>query len=461
MRRVIPGLILSLALAVVTACTTDPTAELRDGTGKLLASPAALIIEEGSTEDVTVGAFDGQGNPLAETFVPSFNAAILGVVRDSTFLAEYDGANLITPSEAVGFRFHVTANTVGSTTLSVSAGGSTVTVPVKVVPTVFAVATLSTGAASLGDTVTLSVPAPYKLDPSASTLSIPAGIVDFAADSSSVRFQPGPNVGGNVGVDNVILPYIASVAGPFTLSSTGVLTTPGVANIPAVFSNGTPTVNEVVTVTAAGYKFLPNAGVTFAGSLATVTAVAADSNSVSFRVPKAGTGAASFTNVSLDFLPAVGFAAPSAGAITAAGVIEIPGTDALGTAPIIMIPGAGESSSLVDAPSGFGLDQSGTFGAGGTRAYKFTVTSTRTFDITATWNNTVDLGIYLENGSTGAILSTATFPPADAGGTGAGGQPETTTWTVPPGTYILGVVWFRYGGVLVPPTAVTVVLDGP
>jgi hypothetical protein len=76
----------------------------------------------------------------------------------------------------------------------------------------------------------------------------------------------------------------------------------------------------------------------------------------------------------------------------------------------------------------------GTLG-GPCRVYTFTLTTTRTFSVTATWDNTSDEGIYF-TASDGTTLVGTTA--CDSHGNGATAQPETCTVTdLPAGTYYL------------------------
>jgi hypothetical protein len=79
-----------------------------------------------------------------------------------------------------------------------------------------------------------------------------------------------------------------------------------------------------------------------------------------------------------------------------------------------------------------------------------TTTANQKVNVTLNWNNTSDLGLYVLN-SAGAFLSAAGN--ADAGGTGAGGHPETATLTfATAGTYYLAILRFTYAGSTVDPT---------
>ena len=117
-----------------------------------------------------------------------------------------------------------------------------------------------------------------------------ASVVDVVQDTS---FRPG------LGNDRLTQRYIVTALTPgytqVSFTSGGVTQDVPVfgypLTLPAAFSSATPNVNDVVTVTAPGFKFLPSATVTFGGHAMIIAAIAADSSSVSFRAGESGAGA--------------------------------------------------------------------------------------------------------------------------------------------------------------------------
>src|SRR5262249_44618660 len=113
------------------------------------------------------------------------------------------------------------------------------------------------------------------------------------------------------------------------------------------------------------------------------------------------------------------------------------GTDALATAPSLTIPAAGSSTLFIDSGEMQAVSECDDDNGAPCRAYKLTLATARTFFIKATWQGTTDLGLYWYN-SAGTLLGGA----CDGKGNGGGGQPESCTKTLGPGTFYLTVVDF-------------------
>ncbi len=179
------------------------------------------------------------------------------------------------------------------------------------------------------------------------------------------------------------------------------------SNIPVVLSPAAPNLNDLVTVSAPGFLFLPTAEIVFGGERQLTTAVAADSSGMTFRVGKGGNGLLTVNNVSLGYLPAVAQSFNSAVAETfGPGITTLTGTDALATAPLILYPRPGEVITITDngvwhnsadcnnGPGGFPC-----------RIYKIVLAVDATLDISTSWDNSADLGFYTalsDNSSAGA-----------------------------------------------------------
>ncbi|HWA15369.1 MAG TPA: hypothetical protein VG817_02995, partial [Gemmatimonadales bacterium] len=160
------------------------------------------------------------------------------------------------------------------------------------------------------------------------------------------------------------------------------------------------------------------------------------------------------------FLTSVPFSAPTTATSTVgATVVELTGTNAPGTAPTIGLPLAvGQTSGVSDAPTSFGWAGL-TTACGGpcpTRIYKVVAPAAVKVGVSVNWNSNEDIGAYVL-GADGLLLSTTTFPPADAKGGGAGGHPETTTWSLPAGTSYIGIITF---GAAAAPTSLTISFTG-
>lgn len=468
MNRVTRGSVMLAAALSAISCSGDPTSALRNGLDHLLASPTALFLTPGKPKTVVVTAVDAQGNTLATTFTLNNTlsaGAGITVVRDDSFNLVYNNAGqLVLPSTQTSALYTVsTTNNSASSSFTVSAGGKSITIPVRINPDTAASVTLSAIAPALGDTVTVTAAPNYKFTP-ASVVTIPgAGLAQLplSADSTQIKFLPGPSANARVSVSKVILSYAPSIS--FTATSgTAVLTTSAVPPITPVFSTSAPNVNDVVTVTAPGnIKFLPSVRILFGNQLQLVTSVAADSNSFTFRASEPGaSGVITVQHAALNFLPSVGFNITTTNTVTVGStVIELQGTGTNATAPLVAFPLSGEVSTTVDAPSAWANNCAP--GVGFCRVYTIVVTDTTKFDAKITWNSTTDLGLYwlTPDGKTDIFGDFA----CDNFGVQAGG-PESCTETIPPGTYLMAVptftsYWQTHGfPTAADPTQITIVL---
>ncbi len=336
MNRVTRGTVVLAAALAALSCKGDPTDSLRNGIDHLVARPSALFVSASpdSTELVLVEAVDDQGNRQATTFsVDAVGAGITAVVDDSFNLVQDDNGDFSKAKPWPRERFKVKAagNTANSS-FTVRAGGKTLVIPVRVIPTDLNVATISTGTPAVGDTVTVTAPAPFKFTP-ASVASATGGAIatlGISADSSQLTLVPGPNVNGPVSITNVRVSY-APVLGPYTLTSPATLTTPATATLTLSATNAVA--GDAITVTApAPYKFSPagagQSNVTVGSAGLSVTARSADSSSITFLIGPSANAAVSVSNVRISGAPGAGTFTMTSGAavLTTPAVANFPVT---------------------------------------------------------------------------------------------------------------------------------------
>jgi hypothetical protein len=442
MNRVMRGTVVFAAALGVLSCAGDPTSDLRNGIDHLTATPGALFIGQDSSKNVVITAVDKQGNALGTGFSLGSVGAGITVVPDDSFNLVYDTqGNLVPPKNWTRIRYIVTGvlNDANSSFV-VTAGGKSLTIPVRIAPD-SATITVSSATPTLGDTVVATAGANFRFTP-ASVVSVAGATVitlGISADSTQISFIPGPSGNGPVLVSGMLVTYSPAFAGLTGTSGAVSLTTSPVSGLAAVLSTTTPNVNDNVTVTApAGIKFLPNAKVFFGNDQQFVSSVAADSNSLVFRAHQAGaSGTITLSNIVLSFLTSVPISSDILPTATVGATItSLAGTDAFATAPTLVIPDAGKTGGIIDAGAfAVGPAVCNTSLGGPCRIYTFTLTASRTFAVSASWQGTTDLGIYFASAG-GAITGTTA---CDGKGAGAGGQPETCTATLAAGTYFLVV----------------------
>jgi hypothetical protein len=185
------GLILLAAATGLWSCNGDPTASIREGGQKVLATPSSVFVDQGTTEFVIVQLVDGQGNQLAADFEPQNIGAGITVVEDPTYLATSDGSRIPTST-----RFIVGGVDATSTTFVVTAAGVSATIPVSVVPSGagIALATVASSGPNATDPAVLTVPAPFQfdLDSTVTFGAVPAIVLDRSADGRTLTILPPP-----------------------------------------------------------------------------------------------------------------------------------------------------------------------------------------------------------------------------------------------------------------------------
>ncbi|MDZ4862727.1 MAG: hypothetical protein SGJ01_04705 [Gemmatimonadota bacterium] len=443
MNRVMRSTVVLAAALGALSCKGDPTDSLRNGIDHLVATPSVLFIGgPDSTQSVLIEAVDDQGNRLSGTFSLVSATAGLSVVQDAAFNNVYNSAGqLVSPKNWTRAKYNITTVAGSGFENAVFAvGGKQITVPVRIVATAIPSITLSTAAANAGDTVVATAPANFRFT-TASVATGTGGVVvktGISADSSQFSFIVGPSLNGTVSFTNLVLQYAPTVAN-YGSTSAGTLTSPAVIDFPGVFSNSTPSsfpAQDTVTLSAPGFLFLPTASVTVGGTAAIVVALAADSSSISF-VPLAGStsGPATVNGIVLSFLTSVSLNIPTLASLT---VAAASGATALATAPTINIPATGTTSFYGDAGQFASAAECGNIG-NHCRFYKLVLAAPRTFGVSLAWGNTADIGGYFIDAAGNDQFGDFA---CDSFGSGAGGQPEACSQTLPAGTWYLALADF-------------------
>jgi hypothetical protein len=436
-----------LVLSVAAASCGDPTGDLRGNVDKLVATPSAVTLDQGATQNVVVRAVDEQGNEvIAPVDAISVNPAnLVTVTIDSSFLAGTDTtgqAQIPTPTKT---QLVVTGVDRNAGTITVSAAGKTLDIPVRVVPvsTEFD-ATFSNQAPALAEQVTLTAPAGFTFTDS-SVVSFPGApnpLVSVAPDGTSLTFLPAANTVGHATITHVVPNYAPGFSLEFTTVDT--IATPIFDSLDATLSTATPAANQAVLVTApAGFKFQPAAAVTVGGIAAAVNSRAADSSSLSFQVAPGTTGAVQVDSVVLTQLPEFPLSIPTRDTIVVGAATPIGGTGSTGSAPNFNAPAApGLEIGIWDTGTFTGADITGD-GGNGAQYYKLTVTTPGDYNFTLDAgldaDSDIDLVLCADAGCSAADFTGATLATSEA-----------ATITLTPGTYYMAAVLF--GNV---PTTVT------
>jgi hypothetical protein len=226
---------------------------------------------------------------------------------------------------------------------------------------------------------------------------------------------------------------VEPVGAPVTLSANAVP-----ANVPITITLGT------------GYKFGASGGAQVNGVDAIPQSVAADSSAISVLPPPGTIGPLTLSGVVPGYAPTLSFDLPTADSVSVDSLAPAPGTGSPSTAPALLIPAAGATSSFFDIGTFTAADLTGdccsapgasSFG----QYYKLDITEAGTYGISVNWANTSDIDILLCNDtacSAPDFLSKGNI------------QPEEDTRDLTPGTYYLAVVLFAGS----PPATISVTL---
>jgi len=322
----------SLSFMVLTAgllsCSGDPTDSLRNGVNQLVADPSEIILDSASTERVLVQAFDEQGNAVLAKFSATAAAGIT-VTFDSSFNRVYDvNGNLKPQNPATRVRYIVQGDVVGPSSFTISGGGKSTTVSVRVPPPTIA-ATISNLTPGAGDTLTITLPATpgqatFDFDPAdTNSIAMTIGgntckILTVNVARTQATCVPLPGSSGPIALKNVI-PGFGGL-GPINVSTSTSVSLP----LPTLtYTPANPQAGDTITIIAPPrYDFRSTSAVTLSGATTFITKRVADT--LKFLVGPGVTAPLSITN-----LLVTGSAASANTFTLAAGNLSTPATPTL------------------------------------------------------------------------------------------------------------------------------------
>lgn len=247
------------------------------------------------------------------------------------------------------------------------------------------------------------------------------------------------------GVDPLVTSFV--VTSGQVSDTVPVRVVPAGAGIPfaTVASTGPDASVPTVLTVPAGFQFNPDSGVIFNAGAGIIIDRAADGRSITVLPPPATTSTGTAT-IFVEFLPTVALATTTDVPLTiSATVPAMAGTGDPATAPVITIPPPGASGGFFDAGT-FGAATCGGNSGAPCQLYKFTLAAETTFDLTARWSNTADLGVYFTTAD--GITDTDQACDEHGNATDASGFAEHCVITLPAGTYLAAIV--SYGPFYVP-----------
>jgi hypothetical protein len=263
MNRLTSGTVSLFALLLVGACNNDPTSDLNVGqVSRIDAEPSTLTLTHGKPSKFTVTAVDAAGNPVESAFEVTNPGTGISVVRDSTFAPIFVGENNTptVPPVATTFQYVVTGNDLTSTSVTVSAGGHDVTLPVIVLPDPGSDTTTSASVTQAGgnptDQITVTLPAPYIFQNTGSVaFAGPVGstdgsavVLNRSADGATLQVLGLPGSTGNGVVSNAAISFAPTI--PLTIPiSTGPVAVAAAA-VPAQAGTDDPATAPVIDISS-------------------------------------------------------------------------------------------------------------------------------------------------------------------------------------------------------------------
>lgn len=207
MKRQMYGMFVLAAATGLWACSSDPTDSFINQDITILANPTSVFLQQGASREMIISVSDAQGNEIDITdFSVTPGSGGITAEIDSTYL------NTSVSQLGTSRRVFVTGAAPGATSLTISANGKTLEVPVKVTPTSVEVS-VSNATPAANEPVVLTLPAGYKFGAGAgATLNgEPAAVQSVSPDSTSITLLPPPGASGTITVDSVGVDFAPGV----------------------------------------------------------------------------------------------------------------------------------------------------------------------------------------------------------------------------------------------------------
>lgn len=464
MKGIVRG-VLGLALAVgMAACTNDDTVGIGGDFDEVDVDKNALFVGIGDSSAVLVRLVDDLRASTPAAFTVSNVGAGVRVTYDETYRPDYtQGDTLIALLVKPQQRYWVVGTAIGAHEVTFSAGGASTTIRAYVTPKDLGAALSKDVGVVAGETVTITAPAGLIFSPT-SAVTFTTGtvvITDRAADGSSISFIVGPGVTGPATV--TLVQQTFSGAPAVSLRTTQTLDVAPVTVAPTTLSTAAPNTGQSFTVALGGGLRFSNTGKVLIGGVeAGITALSADSSTATVVAPLGATGAVTYTDLVLNFLPSVKLALPSDGKTVAptatfGGTTLAGGTD-IANAPDIVLPTAVGLSVVITDQGAYGTPAwcAAQLSADTCRVYKVVVPAGQTFVLTGKFDTNADIGFYRVTAA-GSFQATV----ADALGQSSS-RTESGTFgaSLAAGTYYLAVAYYgpdSYGaGAVAQPTTLQI-----
>jgi hypothetical protein len=252
MKRLFGGSVVFAASLVLVSCSSDPTSDFRGTPTRIVADPSSIFLDQGTNLPVNVRLEDDQGDPLTADFEIAATGTGITVDRNEDFLGTTVGAPLGSEAQFVVFA----GNTPVATSFTLTAGGLSLEIPVKVTPTSL-VATFSNPAPAINEPVTITAEGFTFLPEAAISVGGKPALI-LSNDGASVTFLPVPGSTGPALVEGIAVNFLPTA--PLSLETTTEI------SVPAFTGTESPATAPAIPVPAAGGSVLIYDGGVFAGA---------------------------------------------------------------------------------------------------------------------------------------------------------------------------------------------------
>lgn len=223
MTRMIRGSVLLAACVGLLSCSSDPLGNDAGVPYKIVSAPSTVFVTQGSSQLIGFQLVDELDGQIPTTWTIGATPAIFTVALDSSYRPIYNPDGTLTlPGEQTEVRATITGIASGAGEFTVSGGGKSITIPVKVVPSILP-ATFSNTTPDIGEQITMTMPAGLVLNFNATYAfgnAAPPIVVSQAVDGSSVTLLVAPGTDAPLTVTGVSPDFAPNVVLTLVTSDT-------------------------------------------------------------------------------------------------------------------------------------------------------------------------------------------------------------------------------------------------
>jgi hypothetical protein len=255
MTRMIRGSVLLAASVALWSCSSDPTADEAGVPYQIRALPSVVFVKEDSAQLIGFSVVDQLDGQVPAIWTIGAAPPEFTVSMDSSYRPVYDAATgaLTLPDSQTEVRLTITGVTAGSSSFTVEAGGKSLVVPVKVVPSSLP-ATFNDNTPDIGADLVVTMPAGLFLKPTATFSFAGAAapiVVSRAPDGTSATLWVAPGTSAPLTVNGVYPDFAPALS--LILNTT---TTVTATNTSTYVGTDDPTTAPTITLPPVGTPFV-------------------------------------------------------------------------------------------------------------------------------------------------------------------------------------------------------------